>query len=430
MRASLFFRLIAYTARVMVVGEFTQDTDVLVIGGGPGGYAAAFRAAELGRSVLIADPRSQLGGICLHEGCIPSKARLHRAACGAEAGDRGQRAIGALTKGLAAKAKAMGIEHVRGTAHFEDTRTVQITGEHVSRIRFKRAIIATGSRPDPHAGAVSPEQAAILETIPKTCRIIGHDYLALEAATMLAGEGAEVTLECGSHGLLPELPEQLIKPLLRGLKNAGITVQETNATAHDAALIVDCTTRTPNTNELRLTNIKVECDPAGWIIVDPQQRTTEPRIFAVGDVTGPPGLAGVALSQGRVAAEAICNLPSAYEPHAVPHVIYTNPNVAWCGSLDEHTDSVMTSVPWGYSGRAVGMDAQHGITMLHADRNSGTIIGAGLCGADACELIETAVLAIEMGATLEDLAAIVPAHPTRSELLGEAARTALLQIQT
>ncbi|MCH2149369.1 MAG: NAD(P)/FAD-dependent oxidoreductase [Phycisphaerales bacterium] len=414
----------------MVVGEFTQDTDVLVIGGGPGGYAAAFRAAELGRSVLIVDPRSELGGVCLHQGCIPSKTRLHRAASGEDTGDHGTRAIGSLAKGLAAKAKALGIERVHGTAHFEDTRTVQITGEHVSRIRFKRAIIATGSRSDPQPGAVSPEQAATIETIPATCLVIGDDYLALEAATMLAGEGADVTLQCNSAGPLPQLPDELKKPLMRALKNAGITLLESNANAPDAALIVDCVNRKANTDELRLAKTQLACDSAGWITVDPQQRTTEPRIFAVGDVTGPPALAGVALSQGRVAAEAICDLPSAYEPQAVPHLIYTNPNMAWCGCLADDADSIMTSIPWGYSGRAVGMDAAQGITMLHADRNSGIILGVGICGADACELIETAVLAIEMGATLEDLAAITPAHPTRSELLGEAARAALHEMRT
>ena len=176
------------------------------------------------------------------------------------------------------------------------------------------------------------------------------------------------------------------------------------------------------------TNIQI--DETGWITVDEQQRTSEPRIFAVGDVTGPPHLAGVALAQGRVAAEAICGQPSAYDPAAVPHVVYSNPNIAWCGCLDATDDSSIASVPWGYSGRAVGMDASRGMTMLHWEQGSGLVLGVGICGSEACELIETAVLAIEMGATLEDLAAVVPAHPTRSELLGEAARAALLEQST
>ena len=147
----------------------------------------------------------------------------------------------------------------------------------------------------------------------------------------------------------------------------------------------------------------------------------------MGDVTGGCLLAGGALTQGRVAAEAICGRPSAYEPAAIPQLVFTDPNVAWCGDLQPGDDTCVTSIPWGHSGRAVGMDAATGITMLHWERDTGLVLGAGLCGADACELIETAVLAIELGATLEDLAAVVPAHPTRSELLGEAARAALLE---
>jgi dihydrolipoamide dehydrogenase len=414
----------------MVVGEFTQDTDVLVIGGGPGGYAAAFRAAELGRSVLIVDPRDALGGVCLHEGCIPSKTRLHRTASALDAGDRGQRAIDTLAKGLAAKAKTLGIERVQGTAHFEDARTVQVTGEHVSRVRFKRAVIASGSRPAPRDGAIAPEDAAVLTTMPEACLIIGDDYLAFEAATMLAGEGVNTTLATGSDGLLAELPPELVKPMLRNLQKAGIAVEQDAPDVPETTLIIDCRGRTARTDDLRLQTTKVQLDPDGWIMVDQQQRTDDPRIFAVGDVTGRSLCAGVALTQGRVAAEAICDLPSAFDPAAIPHLLYTNPNVAWCGSLRTDDDSSLTSLPWGHSGRAVGMDAHQGITMLHWDRHTGQILGVGLCGVDACELIETAVLAIEMGATIEDLAAIVPAHPTRSELLGEAARTALHEMRT
>ena len=414
----------------MVVGEFTQDTDVLVIGGGPGGYAAAFRAAELGRSVLIVDPREDLGGVCLHEGCIPSKTRLHRTAHGLDADDRGRRAVATLAKGLAAKAKSLGIELVQGTAHFEDARTVQLTGEHVSRIRFKRAIIATGSRPVLRDDAISPDAAAVLTTMPDACLIIGDDYLALEAATMMAGEGVDTTLVTGSSGDLSALPAELTKPMLRGLKTAGITVQADLPTETGERLIVDCRNRTACTDDLRLHTTKVELDSNGWITVDGQQRSTEPRIFAVGDVTGRSLCAGAALMQGRIAAEAICDMPSAFDPTAIPHLIYTNPNIAWCGSLQVDADSTMTSIPWGFSGRAVGMGAHQGITMLHWDRHTGQILGVGLCGADACELIETSVLAIEMGASIEDLAAIVPAHPTRSELLGEAARAALHEMHT
>ncbi len=414
----------------MVVGEFTQDTDVLVIGGGPGGYAAAFRAAELGRSVLLIDPREDLGGVCLHEGCIPSKTRLHRSAWTLDAGDRGQRAVGTLAKGLAAKAKTLGIERVQGTAHFEDGRTVQVTGEHVSRVRFKRAIIASGSRSTPCDGAISPEATATLTELPESCLVIGDNYLAYEAATMMAGEGVSTTLATDTAGALADLPDALIKPMLRGLKTAGVTVLHGAPDGLDANLTIDGRTRAARTDELRLNKTKVENDADGWIRVDEQQRTTEPRIFAVGDVTGRALCAGVALTQGRIAAEAICDMPSAFEPAAIPNLIYTNPNLAWCGSLDCDAESGLTSIPWGYSGRAVGMDAHQGVTMLHWDRTTGQVLGVGLCGLDACELIETAVLAIEMGATIEDLAAIVPAHPTRSELLGEAARAALHEMNT
>ena len=430
-RASCRLDPIEYTPS-MVVGEFTQDTDMLVVGGGPGGYAAAFRAAELGRKVLLVDPRSDLGGSCLHEGCIPTKTRLHRSAVGAEPGDRGQRAIQALAGGLAAKMKSLGIEHVPGTAHFEDARTVQVTGEHVSRVRFKRAIISTGSRSaqrDDLQGATTPEDIANIEQVPGRCIVVGNDYLAIEAASMLAGEGAAATLACEGV-LLPELPRPLVEPLLRSLKKSGIALHEGPLGSLDADLVVDCSGRVPATDGLRLEQANIQVDETGWITVDEQQRTSEPRIFAVGDVTGPPHLAGIALAQGRVAAEAICGQPSAYDPAAVPHVVYSNPNIAWCGCLDATDDSSIASVPWGYSGRAVGMDASRGMTMLHWEQGSGLVLGVGICGSEACELIETAVLAIEMGATLEDLAAVVPAHPTRSELLGEAARAALLEQST
>jgi dihydrolipoamide dehydrogenase len=194
----------------------------------------------------------------------------------------------------------------------------------------------------------------------------------------------------------------------------------------DAELVVDARSRTPAIELLRLSQAGITTDDSGWIEVDQQQRTSEPRIFAVGDVTGPPLLAGVALAQGRIAAEAICNIASAWDPAAVPHLVYSNPNVAFCGELVATDDSAITTIPWAFSGRAVGINAANGITMLHWHQESGLVLGVGICGADACELIETAVLAIEMGATLEDLAAIVPAHPTRSELLGQVARAALM----
>tara|TARA_B100001059_G_scaffold229789_1_gene262910 strand:- start:2099 stop:3346 length:1248 start_codon:yes stop_codon:yes gene_type:complete len=411
----------------MVVGEFTQDTDVLVIGGGPGGYAAAFRAAQLGRQVLLVDARGSLGGTCLHAGCIPSKTRLHRSERGHEPGDRGAAAIDMLTRGLQQQAKALGVECIPGLAHFEDNRNVQITGEQVSRARFKRAIIATGSNPVVREGSISPDEAATLGSTPSHAAVLGNDYLALEAATMLRGEGADVVLACGEGGPLPDLPRALLKPLLRSLKTSGITMHEGDPASCRAELVVDASGRRPACDSMQPGKAGVQIDHEGWIQVDAQQRTSEPRIFAVGDVTGGAMLAGCALAQGRVAAEAICGQPSAYEPAAVPHLVFTDPNVAWCGDLQPSEDASITVIPWGHSGRAVGMDAAAGVTMLHWERGSGLVLGVGICGSDACELIETGVLAIEMGATLEDLAAIVPAHPTRSELLAEAARAALLE---
>lgn len=412
----------------MVVGEFTQDTDVLVIGGGPGGYAAAFRAAQLGRQVLLVDGRDALGGTCLHDGCIPTKTRLHRTERGLDAGDRGARAVSTLAAGLAAQAKALGVECITGTAHFEDNRNVQVTGEAVSRVRFKRAIVATGSSPVTADGAISPDALATLETIPASAAVLGDGYLALEAAALLRGEGAEVVLATGDGGPLPDLPRPLLKPLLRSMKQAGITVQD--AAPDGTELVVDARTRTAATDSLQLAKAGIETDGDGWIVVDQEQRTSEPRVFAVGDATGGHLLAGAALTQGRVAAEVLCGQPSAFDPAAIPQLVFTDPNVAWCGSLDATDGTSIVSIPWGHSGRAVGMDAATGVTMLHWEPATGLVLGVGLCGADACELIETAVLAIELGATLEDLAAVVPAHPTRSELLGEAARAALLESAT
>ncbi len=457
----------------MVVGEFTQETDLVVIGGGPGGYSAAFRAAELGVSTIVVDPRGMLGGVCLHQGCIPSKTLLgiseirQMANSAARLGLRfdppkidcdmvrtwTQDAIDTLTKGLSGLARKHNIEVIPGTARFDDGRQLSIHNGSNSRVRFKRAIIATGSNfgatsdmwPD-SPRVMNPNRALQLDDVPATVLVVGGDYIALELATIYAGLGSAVTLVTSATRILQPADADLIRPLARNLDSVldelrvGITVESVNEIndglcvrfagktppardRFDAAIVAD--PLMPSIAKLDLDKAQVNLD-GGYIQVDQQLRTSNPRIFAVGDVAGEPMLADKAIHQGRIAAEVAAGWDSVFDARAVPHIVFTDPQVAWCGLTEtqakvEGISVEVSKIPWGASGRAIGLGRPDGLTKLIVDPDTKLILGMGIVGVNAVEMIGQGVLAIEMGAEVSDLSATIFPHPTISELIGEAA---------
>lgn len=462
----------------MVVGEFTRETHLVVIGGGPGGYSTAFRAAELGIETVIVDPQESLGGTCLHDGCIPSKTLLHIADIirGAQhAADFGvhydkpridlptvrawmNQTTAALSKNLHDMCKRLGVEHVRGEASFEDGRTLSIRNNpEVPRIRFRRAIIATGSQPAAHPAlafdntlALSPYQALALSSIPKSLLIVGGGYNALELATIYATFGSHVTLVHKGDRVLPEADEDLSRPLAESLEkqlhevipntqivDAQTTGDQLNVTLQghvnqqrqfDQAILA--IGYIGNTQSLNIDRAALQTDELGFIKVDDQLRTSEPRIFAVGDVAAHNQcqalLADRAVAEGRVAAEVIAGWNSHLDSRAVPIAVFTDPQVAWCGLTEtqaklQNIPHRIARQPWSTSSKALVMGRPDGITKIIYDPDTQLILGMGITGPHAAELISEAALAIEMGAVIADLAAIVHPYVTLSETLTDAA---------
>lgn len=458
----------------MVVGEFTQEVDLVVIGGGPGGYSAAFRAAELGIETVIIDEHDRLGGICLHAGCIPSKTLLHIAETinlgehakhfGVEFGTPKidldtvrawvDHARGTLAKGLTGLANKHSVELIKGNASFEDSRRLNVRDSQVPRIRFRRAIIATGSVPGPHPHlpfdrevVLSPNDAIELPRVPKRLLIVGSGYMALELATIYHAFGSSVTIVDEGEQWLPDVDADLVRPLLRTLTKrlAGLhtktaitaadqqrgTLKITfdgesppKGTTYDAAIIA--IGQQPNVDRLNLSATSVGQDDNGFINVNEHMRTVDPRVFAVGDVTGGELLADRALMQGRIAAEVIAGWNSGMDVTAPPSAIFTDPQISWCGLTEtsakaEGIPHAVAKMPWGASGRAVGMGRTDGITKVIYDPDAKLILGVGVTGRNAAELISEGALAIEMGAVATDIAGTIHPHPTLSELLAEAA---------
>jgi dihydrolipoamide dehydrogenase len=461
----------------MVVGEFTQEVELIVIGGGPGGYGAAFRAAELGVETVIVDKEPSLGGVCLHRGCVPSKTLLHIAEvinAARRASQFGvtfsepkiglddvrawvEKARNTLGRGLAAQAKKHSIEVLQGEAAFEDARRLNVVGGSVPRIRFRRAIIATGSSPIEHEQLPfrhdriwTPAQALDLPMIPKHLLVVGCDYMAIEFATIYSALGSRVTLMTDRDGLLPEVDDDLTRPLLRSLKEmlgevaldthiASVTLDDEKITlafagdnapkqtAFDAVIVA--IGQGANVESLKLEKTGVSRNEHGFITVNDELRTTDPRIFAVGDVTGGPLLADYALAQGRVAGEVIAGWKSGLDMHAVPVAIFSDPQIAWCGITERRAKAEgipheIARIPWGASGRAVGMGRTEGLTKLIYDPDAKVVLGVGLVGPHAAEMISEGALAVEMAAELDDIAGTMHPHPTMSELISDAAKLA------
>ncbi|WP_153305792.1 dihydrolipoyl dehydrogenase [Desulfogranum mediterraneum] len=459
----------------MVMGELVVDTQVLVIGSGPGGYGAAFRAADLGLEVTLVDPAPRPGGVCLFQGCIPSKTFLflseliddarRASAMGVSFAEPSidlarvrawrEQVVDSMAKGLTTLCARRGIELISGKARFESADTVFVEDAAVRRIQFRQAIIATGSHPLALPGVplvadgriMDSSGALALADIPERLLVIGGGYIGLELGSLYAGLGSRVRLVELSDRLLGGVDRDLVLPLQRRLEQAFDSIRlQTRVTGLkecadqvEVSLEIDGRTstesvervlvaigRAANSDGLGLDRAGVRVGPGGEIVVDEQQRTNVAQIFAVGDVCGGMMLAHTATRQGKVAAEVIAGQASAFDVRAVPAVVYTDPQVAWCGLSEEQARQNKLPVrverfPWKYSGRAATMGATDGLTKLLVDPESGRILGLGITGRDAEGLIAEGVLAIEMGALAEDLALSIHPHPTLSETEAEAA---------
>jgi dihydrolipoamide dehydrogenase len=462
----------------MVMGDMVDEVDVAVVGGGPGGYSAAFRCAELGLETVVIDADRRLGGACLFEGCIPSKALLHVAAVVSEAerakewgvdfGEprisldplrkwKQERVVGKLARGLAGVAKAKGVTLIGGRAIFEDSSTLRIEGgDTLQKIRFKHAIVATGSEPSPLPGValrsdrVMDSTAALeLPDIPERLLVIGGGYIGLELGTVYATLGSRVTLVEMTEGLLPGVDRDLVQPLQRrieklfaavhlrtkvtGLRETGDRVEATlegqDPQAFDRVLVA--VGRRARSGGLGLEATRVQLtDRGGFVQIDDRCRTDDPHVYAVGDVTGEPMLAHRAMRQGKVAAEALAGQPAAFDNVAIPAVVFTDPEIAWCGlseaqAKSQGMETKVSKFQWAASGRAATIGRADGLTKLVADAASGRVVGVGIVGPGAGELIAEATLAVETAALVEDVAATIHAHPTLSETLMEAAENLL-----
>ena len=456
------------------MGDLVDEVDVAVLGGGPGGYSAAFRCAELGLETVVIDAAQRLGGACLFEGCIPSKALLHVAAVLSEAerakefgvdfGEprisldplrkwKQERVVGKLARGLASVAKAKGVEVIGGRGVFEDASTLRIeVGETLRKVRFRHAIVATGSRPSALPGLtlqserIMDSTAALeLPDIPDRLLVIGGGYIGLELGTVYATLGSRVTLVEMTGGLLPGVDRDLVQPLQRRVDKLFSAIHlETRVTAlrevgaeieadlegraaerFDRVLVA--VGRRAQSDGLGLETTRVRLTERGrFIEVDARCRTEDPRIYAVGDVTGEPMLAHRAMRQGKVAADVLAGRSAAFDNVAIPAVVFTDPEIAWCGlseaqAKDQGLTVKVSKFQWAASGRAATIGRADGLTKLVADASSGRVLGVGVVGPGAGELIAEATLAVETGALVEDVAVTIHAHPTLSEGLMEAA---------
>jgi dihydrolipoamide dehydrogenase len=465
----------------MVMGELTQESEVIVIGGGPGGYAAAFHAADLGLDVVMIDTESRPGGVCLFRGCIPSKTLLyvtelmHDAGRAAEMGitlcepkidldklrEWKNRVVDRLANGLVFLSRKRGVQLIEGRAVFESSDRVRLhdSDSEISHIKFNHAIIATGSHAVSLPGVEFKEGGRIMDStgalelsdIPQKLLVVGGGYVGLELGSVYASLGSRVTLVEMSDRLMTSVDNDLVQPLRRRLDELFETIHLKTGVKSlkeyddrvEAVLegVVDRPEQTfdrvlvaigrrPNSKNLGLDNTKVGVNERGFVVVDEQRRTTDKRIFAVGDVVGGVMLAHKAMYEGKIAAEVIAGKPSAFDVRAIPAVVYTDPQVAWCGLSEEEAGRQNRSVkvsrfPWSASGRAVSMGVSQGMTKLIIDPDTGRVLGFGIVGREAGEMISEGVLAVEMGALAEDVGLSIHPHPTLSEGEEEAAEAFL-----
>ncbi|HEY9772778.1 MAG TPA: dihydrolipoyl dehydrogenase [Planktothrix sp.] len=473
----------------MVVGEMVQEIDLAVLGAGPGGYTAALRAAELGIKTLLIDAMPKPGGVCLHMGCIPSKALLHAAEVINTS--RGAAKFGLhfeepklnvdelrnwklgvtdkLAQGIVGMCKSAGVEIIHGKARFEDSRSLRVDcdGESAVRVKFKHCILATGSRPIQIAKLFKREEdmkssrimdstgALSIQDVPKSLLVIGGGYIGLELGSVYAALGSKVTVVEMTDGLLPGVDRDLVKPLATHLQQAFAAIHlntqvlsladsgkdvEVELKGQDVPeklkfdRVLISVGRRPNSDNIGLENTSVTIDKLGFVEIDDKCRTSDKRILAIGDVSGQPMLAHRAMRQAFVAAEVLAGRPSAFDNRAIPAVVFTEPEIAWAGLTETEAKQQGKTVgaakfPWSASGRAMTLAEPVGQTKVVYDPETQAVLGVGLVGPRAGELIAEAVLAIEMGAVLEDLIITIHPHPTLSETIFEAASTAMSRIE-
>lgn len=455
----------------------SSQTELLIIGAGPGGYAAAFHAADLGMHVTLIDKQTNPGGVCLYRGCIPSKALLHVAKVIADAREAKEFGVNftwytdlnkirawkdsivtRLTGGLGQLCRQRKINYIQGTASLLNSMSARVvrTSGTEEIITFQNAILATGSVSSslpfaPQSQRIMYSTGALnLDDVPGKLLIVGGGYIGLELGTVYSELGSTISVVELMPSLLPGVDSDLSQILTKRLKTRfaaikletkviqlgdspeGITVtyqyktQETSTETFDKVLMA--IGRKPTSEGLGLAHTKVTLDEKGFVIVNPSRQTADPAIYAIGDIAGEPMLAHKAAHEGRIAVEAIRGHKVAFEPKAIPAVVFTDPEVAWCGLTEtqaksENREIKVAKFPWGASGRAATLNRSEGLTKLIIDPKSQRLLGVAIVGQNAGEMIAEGVLAVEMGATAEDVKLSIHPHPTLSETLMEAAES-------
>jgi len=454
-----------------------EKTDLVVIGAGPGGYTAAFHAAQLGMNVTLIDPEADPGGVCLYRGCIPSKALLHVAALINESGESEKIGltfqppeidldkvrswkndiIEKLTTALGQKSGKLKINHIRGFARFQDANSVLVKTIDGGKqeVRFDRAILATGSRPialpgvDEESGLILDSTGALeLKDVPGSLLVVGGGYIGLELGSVYAALGSEVSVVEMTDGLLPGCDRDLVSQLKRRLDKrfaaimTGTRVSDMNVQKNGVMVTLEgkkgepqrklydkvlvAIGRKPNSGNIGLENTGIKLTDNGFVEVDGQQRTAEDHIFAIGDLAGEPMLAHKAYAEAVVAVDAAAGEKSLFDPRAIPAVVFTDPEIAWCGLTEtaakEQGIKVKTAkLPWRGNGRTLSLGREDGMTKLIIDPESDRLLGMAVVGPGAGELIAEGVVALELAAVGEDLRKAIHPHPTLSETIQDAA---------
>ncbi|WP_137166172.1 dihydrolipoyl dehydrogenase [Salinimonas lutimaris] len=447
-------------------------TQLVVLGAGPGGYSAAFRAADMGVETVIVDARETLGGVCLNVGCIPSKALLHVAKVMKEAKhlsahgvsfgqpevdldklrDYKDSVVGQLTKGLSGMSKMRKVKHVRGFGQFTGANSLEVKGEdgEVTTIKFDNAIIAAGSEPVslpfiPEDDRVIDSTGALeMKDIPEKMLVLGGGIIGLEMGTVYEALGSKIDVVEFLDQLIPAADKDIMKVFMKEYKdkfNVMLETKVTNVEAKDDGLYVTfegknapaepvrydkvlvAVGRKPNGGKVGADKAGVNVDERGFINVDKQMKTNVSNIYAIGDLVGQPMLAHKAVHEGHVAAEVIAGKKHYFDPRCIPSVAYTEPEVAWVGLTEKEAKEQgvsyeTASFPWSASGRAIASDATNGLTKMIFDKESGRVIGGAMVGTNAGEMLGEIGLAIEMGADAEDVALTIHAHPTLNESIG------------
>jgi dihydrolipoamide dehydrogenase len=454
----------------------SEKIKLAVIGAGPGGYAAAFLAADIGMNVTLIDKEKNPGGVCLYRGCIPSKALLHVAKLINETEEaknwgidfskpkidldklRGWKSdvVTKLTGGLGILSKQRKINYIQGKAIFKNSTTLTVENKDGrEELKFDKIIVATGSKittiPSLNIQSkrlLNSTTAIDLPAVPKSLLVIGGGYIGLELGSVYQALGSKVSVVEMLSGLLPGADRDLVSHLSKRLKGkfesimlnskvveikeqgneikVKIQDEESKTTEKTFEYVLMSIGRKPDASGLGLENTKVKVNERGWINVNNQMKTDDPDIYAIGDIVGEPMLAHKASHEGRVAVEVVAGQKSAFEPMAIPSVVFTDPEIAWAGltenlAKEKNINYEVVKFPWAASGRATTLDRSDGVTKILIDPETQRILGIGICGSGAGELIAEGVLAIEMGANLTDLKLAIHPHPTLSETIMEAA---------